>query len=95
MQGFFRLISPYAKVRMLGSAAISLLQVARGAADVYMEQNIMLWDVAAGLAIVEGAGGRGLFAKTHRDWCYEVIAANAHLLPLVPGAERLRAFLPV
>jgi myo-inositol-1(or 4)-monophosphatase len=31
--------------------------VATGAADVYAEHNIMFWDVAAGLAIVNGAGG--------------------------------------
>jgi myo-inositol-1(or 4)-monophosphatase len=91
MQAFFRLISPYAKVRMLGSAAISLLHVARGSADVYLEQNIMLWDVAAGVAIVQGAGGVVLTARSDRDWCYEVIASNAALLPNIPGRERLRA----
>ena len=32
-------------------------QVAQGAAEVYTERDIMLWDVAAGLALVEGAGG--------------------------------------
>ena len=47
----------YSKVRMLGAASLSLLQVARGAADVYFEDQIMLWDVAAGLAIIQGAGG--------------------------------------
>jgi myo-inositol-1(or 4)-monophosphatase len=50
-------ISRFGKVRMLGAASISLLQVALGAAEVYTEQGIMLWDVAAGLALVEGAGG--------------------------------------
>lgn len=57
MQNFWRMVTPYAKVRMLGSAAVSLVSVARGSADVYSEQNIMLWDVAGGLSIVEGAGG--------------------------------------
>jgi len=47
----------YAKVRMLGAASVSLLQVAKGAAEAYAENDIMLWDVAAGLALVEGAGG--------------------------------------
>ncbi|AGF78982.1 inositol monophosphatase/fructose-1,6-bisphosphatase family protein [Desulfocapsa sulfexigens DSM 10523] len=50
-------ISRYGKVRMLGAASMSLLQVAQGTAEVYTERGIMLWDVAAGLAIVEGAGG--------------------------------------
>ncbi len=88
VRDFCRLVAPYAKVRMLGSAANSLLHVARGSADVYLERNIMLWDVAAGLALVEGAGGAVTLAKTDRDWCYEVIAANAALLPQVPGAAR-------
>lgn len=52
-----RTLSRYGKVRMLGAASISLLQVAKGSAELYAEDDIMLWDVAAGLAIVEGAGG--------------------------------------
>lgn len=54
---FWGLVRQFSKVRMFGSAVASLVCVARGAADFYAEQNIMLWDVAAGLAIVEGAGG--------------------------------------
>src|ERR1700722_16289516 len=38
MRYFWRLVSPFAKVRMIGSAAAALLQVARGSADVYLEQ---------------------------------------------------------
>jgi myo-inositol-1(or 4)-monophosphatase len=86
MQDFWRLVKPYAKVRMLGSAAVSLLQVARGSADVYAEQGIMLWDVAAGLAIVEGAGGRTVLTATSDTWCYDVIASNAVLGPASPAA---------
>ncbi len=44
------------KIRMLGSAALSLAWVALGRLDGYAEQNIMWWDVAAGLALAEGAG---------------------------------------
>jgi myo-inositol-1(or 4)-monophosphatase len=89
LRGFRDQVSAYAKVRMIGSAAMSLLHVARGSADVYSEQSIMLWDVAAGLALVEGAGGAALFTRTGGDWCYDVIASNRILLPHVPGAERL------
>lgn len=53
-----RLMSDFWKTRMLGAASQSLLQVAKGSVECYSEQNIMLWDVAAGIAIVEGAGGR-------------------------------------
>ncbi|KAA3633455.1 MAG: inositol monophosphatase [Proteobacteria bacterium] len=50
-------LNRYGKVRMLGSAAVSLVKVAAGAAEIYAENEIMIWDVAAGMAIVEGAGG--------------------------------------
>ena len=51
------LIQRFNKVRMLGSASQSLLMIAQGSVEAYFESNIMIWDVAAGLAIVEGAGG--------------------------------------
>jgi myo-inositol-1(or 4)-monophosphatase len=47
----------YKKVRVLGSAALSLAYVACGRADAYAEDGIALWDVAAGLALVRAAGG--------------------------------------
>lgn len=50
-------IAEFGKVRMLGAASISLIQVASGCAEAYLENEIMIWDVAAGIAIVEGAGG--------------------------------------
>jgi len=50
-------IQHFRKVRLLGSAALSLCYVACGRADAYKEDNIMLWDVAAGLALVQSAGG--------------------------------------
>jgi len=88
MQDFWRRVRPYAKVRMLGSAAVSLLHVAQGSADVYSEQSIMLWDVAAGLAIVEGAGGRSVLTATNRTWCYDVIASNACLWSSISSRDR-------
>lgn len=79
LQYFWRMVSPYLKVRMFGSAAFSLVNVAKGVADVYSEQNIMLWDVAAGLAIVEGAGGAYALKRASNDWSCRVLASNAHL----------------
>ena len=87
IQDFWRLVRPYAKVRMLGSAAASLVHVATGATDAYAEKNIMLWDVAAGLAIVEGAGGKILTEETGTKWCYGVFASNASLFPSFQGAS--------
>ena len=70
------LMSRFGKIRMLGSASQSLLQVALGSVECYSEQEIMLWDVAAGIAIVEGAGGR--VAKRHGsfDFSLNVLADN-------------------
>lgn len=51
------MMSHFGKVRMIGSAASSLALLASGAVDCYAESNIKVWDVAAGLALVEGAGG--------------------------------------
>jgi myo-inositol-1(or 4)-monophosphatase len=53
-----KLMADFGKTRMLGAASQSLLQVAKGNVECYSEQNIMLWDIAAGIAIVEGAGGK-------------------------------------
>jgi myo-inositol-1(or 4)-monophosphatase len=54
---FVEQVRRYKKVRLFGSAALSLAYVAAGRVDAYCERDIRLWDVAAGLAIVRGAGG--------------------------------------
>lgn len=46
------------KLRLLGSAALSLAWVARGRMSAYHEDGIRWWDVAAGLALVNAAGGQ-------------------------------------
>jgi myo-inositol-1(or 4)-monophosphatase len=73
---YWKQIKTFSKIRMFGSAAISLLNVAKGSADAYMEKNIMVWDVAAGLAIVEGAGGFCVYKKGTIPYSLDVRAAN-------------------
>ncbi|HIF10878.1 MAG TPA: inositol monophosphatase, partial [Sneathiellales bacterium] len=58
LREFIEQIRNFRKVRLLGSAALSLSYVACGRLDVYTEENIMLWDVAGGCALVKAAGGR-------------------------------------
>lgn len=48
----------FTKIRMFGSASYSLALLAEGKVDAYFESNINIWDIAAGLAIVQGAGGK-------------------------------------
>ncbi|MEI6034859.1 MAG: inositol monophosphatase family protein [Verrucomicrobiae bacterium] len=45
------------KCRMMGSASLDIAYVACGRLDAYIEGSISLWDVAAGILLVEGAGG--------------------------------------
>ena len=73
-------LGQYAKVRMLGAASLSLLSIAKGSAEVYHEKNIMIWDVAAGLAIVEGAGGSFTVNKNPGTDTYDVFASNGLVL---------------
>lgn len=76
---FQRLVKPFGKVRMIGSAAVSLVNVANGSAEAYTERNIMLWDVAAGLAIVRGAGGRASATPLGKDWSCVAEATNGRI----------------
>lgn len=48
------------KTRMLGSAALALAYIACGRLDAYVEEQISLWDIAAGVMLVEAAGGKVL-----------------------------------
>lgn len=64
------------KVRMLGSASISLAYVAAGRADVCEIAGIMEWDVAAGLALVEAAGGQASMKATGAPCTFDVYAHN-------------------
>jgi myo-inositol-1(or 4)-monophosphatase len=57
IEHFATQIIQFRKVRLLGSAALSLAYVAAGKVDAYYEKNIKIWDVAAGLALVKAAGG--------------------------------------
>ncbi len=57
MRLFIKRMQTFKKVRMCGSAAIACSWVATGRADCYDERGINLWDIAAGLALIEGAGG--------------------------------------
>ncbi len=44
--------------RRLGSAALSLAYVAAGITDGFWQMRLSIWDVAAGIALVQAAGGR-------------------------------------
>lgn len=71
------------KVRMIGSAACALAEVASGRADAYQETGPMLWDVAGGCALVEAAGGRSAWSGEALDAPLRVTAAGPGLAAAV------------
>jgi myo-inositol-1(or 4)-monophosphatase len=72
-------IKTYKKVRLLGSAALSLAYVACGKVDAYYEKGIKLWDVAAGLCLVQAAGGKFSLKILENKDAYAVKADNGKL----------------
>tara|TARA_B110001450_G_scaffold86100_1_gene82060 strand:+ start:4066 stop:4809 length:744 start_codon:yes stop_codon:yes gene_type:complete len=67
------------KVRMIGSAAMASIYVAAGKADTYKENGIFLWDIAAGAAIVNAAGGVASITNIQTDYRVDAIFTNQHL----------------
>ncbi|TAE51197.1 MAG: inositol monophosphatase [Bacteroidetes bacterium] len=79
-------------IRRFGSAALDLAWVAAGRFDAFFEYNLSPWDVAAGILIVEEAGGQcsdfsggnnALFGK-------QILASNGlmhpHMLEMIGNA---------
>ena len=67
------------KVRMIGSAAMASAYVASGKADVYKELGTYLWDVAAGAAIVNAAGGTANILNQKDNFQVDVFFYNSKI----------------
>ncbi|MFA5181678.1 MAG: inositol monophosphatase family protein [Syntrophales bacterium] len=84
MNRFVTLVAKFRKIRMVGSAALSLAFVAAGKVDAYYEKNIKIWDVAAGLALVKSAGGDIICRGFPQSNIVEVFGASSiHLMDSV------------
>ncbi|MDJ0835958.1 MAG: inositol monophosphatase family protein [Acidobacteriota bacterium] len=72
-------------LRRLGSAALDLAYVAAGRFDLFYEDGLNSWDIAAGSLLVTEAGGRAVDfgARTLDLHAGQIIACNADLLPQV------------
>lgn len=67
----------FKKFRQTGSAALSMAYVACGRYDAYFEKGIRLWDIAAGLALVESVGGvTQIEQRPHPPLCYNLWVAG-------------------
>ena len=76
-------------VRSTGSAALSICYVAAGWADLYYQYTLLPWDVAAGILLVEEAGGKvtDMSGRPYRlqqpDW----LVSNGRLHEVVLALE--------
>ena len=73
------LIHRVRKIRIMGAAALSLVYVATGRMDAYLEYGLRLWDIAAGGLIVECAGGEFQQQAVDGEYAYEILASNRWL----------------
>ena len=70
------------KCRLMGSAALDMAYIACGRLDGYIEQSVSLWDIAAGILLVESAGGSvKIQTRPDNPDKFSVVATNG-LLPL-------------
>ena len=79
LEASIRSIQCFKKIRMIGSAALSLAHVSSGNVDAYAEEDIWLWDVAAGLALVKAAGGTYRISEIKESFQLDVLATNGIL----------------
>jgi len=66
------------KVRMIGSATIANILVATGSADMYHEDGIFFWDIAAGSVIVQEAGGLARISNFQDDYRVDAEFTNGN-----------------
>jgi myo-inositol-1(or 4)-monophosphatase len=77
---FEKMVRNAKKCRMMGSASLDIAYVACGRLDAYIENMISLWDVAAGILLVETAGGR-VDMQPHESLPekYSIVASSGHV----------------
>lgn len=68
-------------IRRFGSAAVDLVYVACGRFDGFFEYSLNAWDVAAGILIVQEAGGQVCDFKGENDYLFgkEIVATNSKI----------------
>lgn len=81
---FIEMMRSAHKCRIMGSATLDIAYVACGRLDAYIEGQISLWDIAAGVLIVEMAGGFiDLQTHTREKDKYSIIASSG-AIPFEP-----------
>jgi myo-inositol-1(or 4)-monophosphatase len=82
---FARLLRVTQGVRRPGAAALNLAYVACGRFDAFWGADLKPWDIAAGMLLVEEAGGAVNGYRSERDQRFpsQLIASNGHLHELL------------
>ncbi len=70
------------KTRMMGSAALALAYIACGRLDASIEEQISIWDIAAGQLLLERGGGSVTLGQSDSDPDKSSIIASNGKLPL-------------
>jgi len=85
LQLFQELFLKVSGIRRAGAAALDLAYVAAGRAEGFWELGLKPWDLAAGILMVQEAGGvvSDFHGGPHALWHGDVVAANPHLHPLI------------
>ena len=77
---FEKMVRGARKCRMMGSASLDIAYVACGRLDAYIESTVSLWDVAAGILLVEAAGGTvRLTPHADNPDKYAIVAASGNI----------------
>ncbi len=84
---FAHLSAQVRKVRILGTAALSLCYIAAGRMDAYIENSIYLWDFAAAKLIIEAAGGVLDFTPSEQSPVKGAVVAYNGRLPLTEALQ--------
>ena len=69
-------VQSWKKIRIIRSAAMAAVYVAAGKAERYQENGIFLWDIAAGAAIINAAGGIASINNLQPDYRVDAKFSN-------------------
>ena len=77
-----KIVSPELNMRSSGSASLDLAYVGSGRLDGFFQNNINLWDIAAGILLVREAGGfaKGIDGSDQDLWNGNIISGNDDII---------------
>jgi myo-inositol-1(or 4)-monophosphatase len=79
LERYTRISTSVRKTRMLGSAALAMAYIACGRLDAYVEEQISLWDIAAGKLLITAGGGQVQTSPGKKEGTMFICAWNGKL----------------